>query len=103
MYKLIVAIVRREILEKLASALKEQRINFTYSEVKAFCGEVHLYQKAIHDRIRMEIVSHERDIEKVRAIIVENSSSGREGDGCLYIYILDKHVTFTPSEGNFLM
>ncbi len=98
MHKLIVAIVRHEKLEDLTSALKKERINFTYSEVKGFCGEVHLYHKDIHNRIKLEIVSNEEDVEKVKDIIIANASCGLEGDGCMSVYILDEHVMFTPEE-----
>jgi nitrogen regulatory protein PII len=98
MHKLIVAIVRHETLEKIASALKKERINFTYAEVKGFCGEVHLYHKDISNRIKMEIVSNEEDVEKVKDIIVANDSCGLEGYGCLSVYILDEHVVFTPEK-----
>jgi nitrogen regulatory protein PII len=98
MHKLIVAIVRHETLENIASALKKKRINFTYSEVKGFCGEVHLYQKDIHKRIKMEIVTNEEDVQKVKDIIMANAYCGLEGDGCLSVYILDEHVMFTPTK-----
>ena len=98
MHKLIVALVRHEKLEDLTSALKLERINFTYSEVKGFCGEVHLYHKDIHNRIKLEIVSNEEDVEKVKDIIMANACCGLEGDGCLSVYILDEHVMFPPDE-----
>jgi nitrogen regulatory protein PII len=98
MHKLIVAIVRHETLENIASALKKKRINFTFSEVKGFCGEVHLYQKDIHNRIKLEIVSNEEDVEKVKDIIMENACCGLEGDGCLSVYVLDEHVIFPQEE-----
>jgi nitrogen regulatory protein PII len=85
-------------LENIASALKKKRINFTFSEVKGFCGEVHLYQKDIHNRIKLEIVSNEEDVEKVKDIIMENACCGLEGDGCLSVYVLDEHVIFPQEE-----
>ena len=96
MHKLIVAIVRSEILENVASALKKERINFTYSEVKGFSKEVHLYQKDIHKMIKMEIVTREEDVNKVKDIIKANASCGLEENGCLSVYNLDEHVMFTP-------
>jgi nitrogen regulatory protein PII len=96
MHKLIVAIIRQETLDNLTSALKKERINFTYSEVKGYCGEVHLYQKDIHKRIKMEVLSNEEDVEKIKDIIMANASCGLEGDGCLSVYVLDEHVMFAP-------
>jgi nitrogen regulatory protein PII len=78
--------------------LKKERVNFTYSEVKGFCGEVHLYQKDIHNRIKLEIVSNEEDVQKVKDIIMANACCGLGGDGCLSVYILDEHVMFPPEE-----
>ena len=98
MHKLIVAILRHEKLEDLTSALKKERINFTYSEVKGFCGEVYLYHKDIHNRIKLEIVSNEEDVEKVKDIIMANACCGLEGDGCLAVSILDEYVMFPPDE-----
>lgn len=98
MHKLIVAIIRHETLDNIASTLKKERINFTYSEVKGFCGEVHLYQKDIHKRIKLEIVTNEEDVQKVKDIIMENAYCGLEGDGCLSVYILDEHLMFTPTK-----
>jgi nitrogen regulatory protein PII len=96
MHKLIVAIIRPETLENLASALKKERIIFTYSEVKGFSSEVHLYQKDIHNSIKMEIVTNEENLQKVKDIVVANASCGLEGNGCVSVYILDEHVMFTP-------
>ena len=98
MHKLIVAIVRHEQLEDLTSALKKELINFTYSEVKGFCVEVHLYHKDIQSRTKVEIVSNKEDVEKVKDIIMENAYCGLAGDGCLSVYILDEHVMFPPDE-----
>ena len=102
MHKLIVAIVRDEKLENLISALKEEHINFIYSEVKGFCGEVHLYQNDIDNRIKLEIISNEEDVQKIKDIILKNGCCGLEGDGCLSVYILDEHVTFIPDESQDL-
>jgi len=98
MHKLIVTIIRHETLDNLSSALRKERINFTYSEVKGFCGEVHLYRDDISSRIKMEIVSNEEDVEKIKDIIMANAYCGLEGDGCLSVYVLDEHVMFTPEE-----
>lgn len=94
MHKLVVSIVRQEKLEDVISALKKERIPFTYSRVKGFCGEVHLYQKDIHERIKIEIVAKEQDAVKVKKIIMENACCGLEGDGCLAVYVIDEFTLF---------
>lgn len=94
MYKLIVSIVRHEKIESVTSALKKEQIAFTYSNVKGFCNEVHLYHQDIHDRIRLEIVADEKDVQKVKYIIMANACCGLEGDGCLSVYVLDEFISF---------
>lgn len=95
MYKLIVTIVRQEKLESVIEALKKEQIGFTYYNVKGFCKEVHLYQGDIHDRIKMEIVAGEGDVEQIKEIIMENACCGLEGDGCLSVYVIDDFIQFS--------
>jgi nitrogen regulatory protein PII len=95
MYKLIVSLVRLEKLDTLTSALRKERIAFTYSKVKGFCGEVHLYQEDMHERIRFEIISEEKNVEKVKDIIMDNACCGLEGDGCMSIYVVEEFVRFS--------
>jgi nitrogen regulatory protein PII len=95
MHKLIVSIIRHEKHENVISALKKEGIPFTYSKVKGFCGEVHLYKEDIHERIRIEIVAEQKNVDKVKDIIRSNACCGLEGDGCLSVYIVDEYLTFT--------
>ena len=95
MYKLIVSIVRNEKIDEVISALKKEGIAFTYSNVKGFCGEVHLYQEDIHERTRIEVIAHSKDVNKVKDIITAKACCGLEGDGCLAVYIVDEYITFT--------
>ena len=95
MHKLIVSIIRHEKRENVISALKKEGIPFTYSKVKGFCGEVHLYKEDIHERIRIEIIAENKDVDKVKDIIKTNSCCGLEGDGCLSVYIVDEYITFS--------
>ena len=95
MDKVMVAIIRHEILEKLSSALKKEKITFMYSEVKGFCKEVHLYHGDIQKRIRIEIITKDTEVNKVKDIILSNSCCGLEGDGCLSIYNLEEFISFS--------
>jgi nitrogen regulatory protein PII len=95
MHKLIVAIIRSEKIDNVISELKKEGIAFTYAKVKGFCGEVHLYQEDIHERIKIEIVAQQQDVDKVKDIITTNACCGLEGDGCLAVYIIDEYLTFT--------
>jgi len=94
MYKLIVSIFRPEKIEDVTAALKKEGITFTYANVKAFCGEVHLYKEDMHERVRLEIVAQEKDVDKVKDIITANACCGMEADGCLSVYIVDEYITF---------
>lgn len=94
MHKLIVSLIRPEKLDALTSALRKEKIAFTYSKVKGFCGEVHLYHEDIHERIRLEIVAEDKSVEKVKEIITEHACCGLEGDGCMSVYIVDEFIRF---------
>lgn len=94
-HKLIVAILRKERPDKMFSALRDENIPFTYSEVKGFCKEVHLYHQDIHSRIRLEISTEENDLQKVKNIILSTACCGLEGDGCLSIYNLEEYINFS--------
>lgn len=98
MHKLIVAIVRHERLDQVSSALREENITFMFSEVKGFCKEAHLYHKDIQNRIRIEILTKETEIEKVKEIILSNACCGLEEDGCLSIFNLEEFINFSEYE-----
>ena len=98
MDKLIVAIIRHEVLEKLSSVLKKENLTFMYSEVKGFCKEVHLYHGDIQKRIRIEILAKEAEVDKVKSIIISNACCGLEGDCCLSIYNLEEFINFSEYE-----
>ena len=93
MYKLIVAIIRHEKIESVTSALKKEQVAFTYSDVKGFCNEVHLYHEDIHNRIKLEIIAHEEDVHKLKDIVLANACCGLEGDGCLSVYVIDEFIS----------
>ena len=96
MHKLIVSIIRQETLESVISSLRAEQIAFTYSKVKGFCKEVHLYRDDIHDRIRIEIVAHENDVARIKDIVMKNACCGMEGDGCLAVYVIEEYIAFNP-------
>jgi len=94
MHKLIVSIIRHEKVESVTAALRKEQIAFTYSDVKGFCNEVNLYHQDIHDRIKLEIVAHVKDVQKVKDIVMASACCGLEGDGCLAVYVLDEFIMF---------
>ena len=95
MNKLIVAIIRHETLEELSSALKKENITFMYSDVKGFCKEIRLFHKDIQQRVRIEIIVKEAEVERVKEIILSNACCGLEEDGCLSIYKLEEFINFS--------
>ena len=95
MNKLIVTLIRQEKLESLVTALKTEQIDFTYHSVKGFCKEVRLYREDIHDRIKVEIVVEDKDVEQVKDIILTNACCGLEGDGCLSVYVVEEYMKFS--------
>lgn len=94
MSKLISAIIRHEKLEDVIAALEKERINFTYSNVKGFCKEVHLYHENIQDRIKLEVISDEKDVSTIRDIIISNACCGLGAEGCLAVYHIEDLINF---------
>ncbi len=95
MHKLVVTIIRSEKLDDVVAALKKEQFGFTYHHVKGFCKEVHLYREDISDRVKIEIISDEADVEKVKEIIMSNACCGMEGDGCLSVYVINDFISFS--------
>jgi nitrogen regulatory protein PII len=66
--------------------------------VKGFRKEVHLYHKDIQNRIRIELLAKEAEVDKVKNIILSNACCGLEEDGCLSIYNLEEFINFSEYE-----
>lgn len=95
MNKLIVTLIRQEKLDDVVAALKEAQLAFTYFTVKGFCGEVNIYRANLHDRIKVEILAGDADVEKIKEIIMKNACCGLEGDGCLFVQPIDGYTLFS--------
>lgn len=95
MNKLIVTLIRQEKIDDLIAALKEARVAFTYITVKGFCGEVNLYRANLHDRVKVEILAEDADVEKIKEIIMNNACCGLEGDGCFFVQPIDGYMLFS--------
>ena len=74
--------------------IKKENITYMYSEVKGFCREIRLFHKDIQQRIRIEIIVKEADVNRVKDIILSNACCGLEEDGCLSIYNLEEFINF---------
>jgi len=97
MHKMVMAVIRRALFDKLTAEFEKKRIHFTCSEVKGFGKEVRLYHEDIHDRIKIEIVAEEKDVEDIKNIILSNVNHGTLGAGILAVYKLDEFVEFSDS------
>ena len=92
MHKMVVAVIERELLEKVIAEMRKERVHFSYSEVRGFGKEVHLYHKDIVDRLKIEVIAEEQDVEKVKRIIMETAPRGIPGAGIITVYDIDEFI-----------
>ena len=95
MYKMVVAVIRHSLLEKVAAGLKQAGVHFTYSEVKGFGEEVRLYHEDIHDRIKIEIIADEKNIGEVKRIVGSDVPHGTAGSGIMAVMHIDEFTDFS--------
>ncbi len=95
MHKMIMAVIRRALFDKLTAEFEERRIPFTCTSVKGFGKEVRLYHDDIHDRVKIEIIAEEKDVEGIKEIIMSNVNHGTTGAGILAVYSIDEFVEFS--------
>jgi len=95
MYKIIIAIIRHERLDDVVAALKKERIHFTFSEVKGFGKEAHLYYGDIHSRIRLEIVAEAAVVSVIKDLLLEKACCGHAGDGIYAVCDLEDFLDFS--------
>ena len=105
--KKIEAIVKPFKLDDLREALSEIGIaGMTATEVKGFGrqkGHTELYRGAEYvvdflPKIKLEITVSEEMVEKVVEVIVEAASTGRIGDGKIFVLPLDEAVRIRTGE-----
>ena len=97
MHKMVVAVIERELLEKITSEMRKERVHFSYSEVRGFGKEVHLYHEDIVDRLKIEVIAEERDVEKVKRIIMESAPRGIPGAGIITVYSIDEFIDLSET------
>ncbi|GBE36978.1 nitrogen regulatory protein P-II [bacterium BMS3Bbin07] len=95
MHKMVMAVIRRALFDKITGEFEKKRIHFTCSAVKGFGKEVRLYHEDIHDRIKIEIIAEEKDVQGVKDIIISNVNHGTTGAGILAVYKLDEFMEFS--------
>ncbi len=105
--KMVVAMIRPEKLECVKRALEERGfVAMTVTEVKGrgeqkgiklqFRGrevEVDLLQK-----IKIEIVAQDEDVEEIIKTIIESARTGRYGDGRIFVLPVEKSVKIRTGE-----
>ncbi|MBE8539539.1 P-II family nitrogen regulator [Geoglobus acetivorans] len=105
--KMVVAIIRPERFEAVEDALAEKGyIGMTVTEVKGrgeqkgiklqYRGttiDVDLLQK-----IKLEIVVDDKDVDKVIEIICKNARTGKYGDGRIFVIPVEKSVRVRTGE-----
>ncbi len=105
--KMVVAMIRPEKLECVKKALEERGfVAMTVTEVKGrgeqkgiklqFRGrevEVDLLQK-----IKIEIVAQDEDVEEIIKTIIESARTGRYGDGRIFVLPVEKSVKIRTGE-----
>jgi len=98
MHKMVVAVIERELLEKITSEMRKERVHFSYSEVRGSGKEVHLYHEDIVDRLKIEVIAAEQDVEKVKRIIMESAPRGIPGAGIIIVYDIDEFIDLSEAK-----
>ncbi|MGY6630921.1 MAG: P-II family nitrogen regulator [Wenzhouxiangella sp.] len=105
--KLITAIIKPFKLDDVRDALGEAGVTgMTVSEVKGFGrqkGHTELYRGAEYvvdflPKLKLEIAVADEDAERVVETIVETASSGRIGDGKIFVTQLERAVRIRTGE-----
>jgi len=105
--KLITAIIKPFKLDDVRDALGEVGVTgMTVSEVKGFGrqkGHTELYRGAEYvvdflPKLKLEIAVSDDDAERVVETIVETASSGRIGDGKIFVSALERTVRIRTGE-----
>ncbi len=101
------AVIKPFKLDEVKEALSEIGIHgMTVTEVKGFGrqkGHTELYRGAEYvvdflPKIKIEITVSEEMVEKVVEVIVEAASTGRIGDGKIFVFPLDEAVRIRTGE-----
>ena len=105
--KLVTAILRPEVLNKVREALCDVDIpGMTVTEVKGFGkqkGHTELYRGAEYQvnflpKIKIEIIVTDDMVEQVSESIIENASTGNMGDGKIFITNLEEVIRIRTGE-----
>ena len=107
MTKKIEAFIREEKLDDIKNALKEIGIvGMNVVEVRGhgrqggvtLAGRTGTYQVDMLPRLQLNIVLSDHNLEKTIATIREAASTGREGDGIIFVYPVDDVIRIRTGE-----
>ena len=90
----VIAIVRREALERVEEALRIMGVSgVSISKVKGY-GEYHNFFVAdsLTDNVRIEIFTRTESTEAISAAIVAAAHTGSRGDGIVVIHPIEKFI-----------
>ena len=106
--KKIECIIRPFKLEEVKEAINNLglRVGMTVSEVRGFGrsrGHTELYRGSEYTiefvpKLKMEIVVKEEDVEKIVEVILDSGSTGKIGDGKIFIFPVDDAIRIRTGE-----
>jgi len=106
--KKIEAIVRTERLEDLKKILgeKEQVHGLTVSQVLGFGNQIGFPEyvrgqevlPTFLAKVKLEIVTHDRYVDEIVNLIIENSRTGEVGDGKIFILPIEEVIRIRTGE-----
>ena len=98
--KMIWAVVRSSTVEPIARALKKIGVSgCTVYPIRGYGEEWHLYEPLIHGgHHKIEVIVENGQADQVAMKIMENASTGVEGDGILCVFDLESVVNIRSKQ-----
>jgi nitrogen regulatory protein P-II 1 len=105
--KLVTAIVKPHRLDAIKQALQEAGVaGLTVSETRGFGrqrGHTEVYRGAEYSvdfipKIRIEVLVDDVDVERIVAVVIDTASSGKIGDGKIWVTPVDDVVRVRTRE-----
>ena len=93
--KMIWAVVRSDKIEQIARQLNKAGVSgCTVYPVRGYGEHWHLYEPLIHGgHHKLEVIVQDEEVESVVKEIVKSGSTGREGDGILSVFDLQRVIS----------
>lgn len=105
--KKIEAIIRPERFPAISAALQEiEKGGMTVSEVRGHgseMGEVQVwrgrqYKVDLHQKLKLEIVVQDADVDQVVTMIIDEAQTGANGDGRIFIFHVESAIRIRTGE-----